>query len=147
MLFCNLFQKQVFLRQLTHNMTKDCSWNYHEKYNRRTWVEHGLPMLCAWSFHGNSIVVILRVNWCRKESFWQRFTCTELICKTERFKDLRVHWPFGIWVSTIDIKSVLLPFARSVPGVWPINLFGISFPNFYLTEIEFIPSWQNWSIW
>ena len=26
----NLFQKHLFLHQLTHNMTKDCSWNYPE---------------------------------------------------------------------------------------------------------------------
>ena len=36
-------------------MTKDCSWNYHEKYKRRTWVEHVLSMFCACSFHGNSM--------------------------------------------------------------------------------------------
>ena len=39
----NLFQKQLFLHQLTLNMTKDCSWNYHENYKRRTWAEHVLP--------------------------------------------------------------------------------------------------------
>ena len=22
-------------------MTKDCSWNYHENYKRRSWAEHG----------------------------------------------------------------------------------------------------------
>ena len=31
----NLFQKHLFLHQLTHNMTKDCSWNYHENYKCR----------------------------------------------------------------------------------------------------------------
>ena len=36
----NLFQKHLFLHQLTHNMTKYCSWNYHENYKRRTWEEH-----------------------------------------------------------------------------------------------------------
>ena len=43
----NLFQKHLFLHQLTHNMTKDCSWNYHENYKRRTWAEHVLSMFCA----------------------------------------------------------------------------------------------------
>ena len=33
-------QKLLFLHQLTHNMTKNCSWNYHENYKRRTWPEH-----------------------------------------------------------------------------------------------------------
>ena len=37
----NLCQKLLFLHQLTHNMTTDCSWNYHENYKRRTWAEHG----------------------------------------------------------------------------------------------------------
>ena len=32
----NLFQSHLFL----HNMKTDCSWNYHENYNRRTWEEH-----------------------------------------------------------------------------------------------------------
>ena len=27
----NLCQKLLFLHQLTHNMTKGCSWNYHEQ--------------------------------------------------------------------------------------------------------------------
>ena len=35
----NLFQELLFLHQLTHNMTKDCSCNYHENYKRRTWAE------------------------------------------------------------------------------------------------------------
>ena len=37
----NLFQKHLFLYQLTQNMTKDCTWNYHENYKRRKWAEHG----------------------------------------------------------------------------------------------------------
>ena len=37
--------KLLFLHQLTHNMTTDCSWNYHENYKRRTWTEHVPPML------------------------------------------------------------------------------------------------------
>jgi hypothetical protein len=45
----NLCQKLFFLHQLTHNMTTDCSLNYHEKYKRRTWAEHVLPMFCQCS--------------------------------------------------------------------------------------------------
>ena len=55
----NLFQKHLFLHQLTHNLTKDCSWNFHEnykcKYGRIVWAEHVLPVFCACSFHGNSM--------------------------------------------------------------------------------------------
>ena len=40
----NLCQKLLFLHQLNHNMTTDCSWNYHENYKRRTWAEHVLHL-------------------------------------------------------------------------------------------------------
>ena len=36
----NLFQKDLLLHELTHNMTKDCSCNYRENYKRRTWTKH-----------------------------------------------------------------------------------------------------------
>ena len=55
----NLFNKHLFLHQLTHNRKKDCSWNYHENYKRRTWEEHGQNMSCARSFHGNSMKNLL----------------------------------------------------------------------------------------
>ena len=41
----NPFSEHLFLHQLTHNMTKDCSWNYHENYKRRTWAEN---LLFSW---------------------------------------------------------------------------------------------------
>ena len=55
----NLIQKHLSLHQLSHKMTKDCSWNYHKNYKRRTWEEHGqnmhvLSMFCISSFYGNS---------------------------------------------------------------------------------------------
>ena len=44
----NLFQKHLFLHKLTHNMKKDCSWNYYENYKHRTWTEHGQKFcLCS----------------------------------------------------------------------------------------------------
>ena len=55
----NLFQKHLLLHQLTHNMTKDCSWNYHENYKRRTWAEHVLPMFCLCS----ALVVFMVIPW------------------------------------------------------------------------------------
>ena len=36
----NLCQKLSFLHQLTHNMTTDCSWNYHENYKCSAHVLH-----------------------------------------------------------------------------------------------------------
>ena len=55
LLLVNLCQKLLFLYQLTHNKTTDCSWNYHDIYKRRTWIERVLPMFCACSFLGNSM--------------------------------------------------------------------------------------------
>ena len=52
----NLCQKLLFLHQLTHNMTTDYSWNYHELS-----------------------VVILWVSWWKNKYFWKRFTCTNKI--------------------------------------------------------------------
>ena len=40
----NLFQKHLFLHQLTHNMTKDCSLNYEFS----TWKLQAYYMLCAY---------------------------------------------------------------------------------------------------
>ena len=85
----NLCQKLLFLHQLTHNMTTDCSLNYHKNYKHRTWAEHVLllfcpcsapvlPMFSACSFHGNSMdnfLVILWVSWCKNKCFWKIFTC------------------------------------------------------------------------
>ena len=55
----NIFQKLLFLHQLTHSMTTDCSWNYHENYKRRTWAEHVLPMFCSCS----ALVVFMVIPW------------------------------------------------------------------------------------
>ena len=46
----NLFQKHLFLHQLTHNMTKDCSLNYKFskwKLQAQTPSEHAQNMLCT----------------------------------------------------------------------------------------------------
>ena len=75
----NLCQKHLFLHQLTQNITKNCSWNYHEQS-----------------------VVIWWVNWCKNKSFWQRFTCTNLALELDgtwtflgfNF-DVVIEWPLG----------------------------------------------------
>ena len=49
----NLCQKLLFLHQLTHNMTADCSMNYHVlnlQFNKKS-------------------VIILWVGWCKNKSF------------------------------------------------------------------------------
>jgi hypothetical protein len=42
----NVFQKHLLLHQLTHNMKKDCSWNYQENYKNigRTCFIHVLRL-------------------------------------------------------------------------------------------------------
>ena len=85
-----LCQKHSFLHQLTQNMTTDCSWNYHENYKHRTWVEHVLPMFCACSFHGNSMNNLLSY-WCKNKSFWQRFTCNQDKKSISQFYETNVN--------------------------------------------------------
>ena len=72
----NLFQKHLFLHQLTHNTTKDCSLNYKfsrwkfqaqnigraccvhklfwmskQKQKNNLCTQHVLPMFWSWNFH------------------------------------------------------------------------------------------------
>ena len=71
----SLCQKLLFLHPLTHNMTTDCSLNY--TFN--TWkFRPEENMLCT------EIVSDIQNNFCKqhvlhmfckKKSFWQRFTC------------------------------------------------------------------------
>ena len=47
----NLYQKLLFLHQLTHNMTTDCSLNYKFntwKFQAQTWGEHVVYRNCFW---------------------------------------------------------------------------------------------------
>ena len=96
----NLFQKHLFLYQLTHNMTKDCSLNYefstwkfqaqnmlrtccvHKLFfcfcfdiQNNLCTQHVLPMFWACNFHEQSIV-ILWVSWYKNKCFWKIFTST-----------------------------------------------------------------------
>ena len=51
MLQVNLCQKLLFLHQLTHNMTTDCSLNYKcntWKFQAQTWGEHVVYRNCFW---------------------------------------------------------------------------------------------------
>ena len=47
----NLCQKLLFLHQLTHNITTDCSLNYKFntwKFQAQTWREHVVYRNCVW---------------------------------------------------------------------------------------------------
>ena len=97
----NLCQK-VFLHQLTHNMTTDCSlnyqfstWKYQAQNTLRTYFEHNFffghseqfvyTTFWDWNFHelnwyfkGQSFV-ILWVRWSKNKRFWQKLTCILII--------------------------------------------------------------------
>ena len=64
--FPNLFQKHLFLEQLTHNMTKDCSLNYEFS----TWKLEAQNMLCT------QIVFCFCID--NSEQFMYT-TCSELV--------------------------------------------------------------------
>ena len=52
----NLCQKHLFLQQLTHNMTKDCTLNYssvHENYNIRMCYVHKLFFVFVLTIQNN----------------------------------------------------------------------------------------------
>ena len=75
----NLSQKLLFLHQLTHNMTTDCSLNY--KFN--TWKFQaqnlGRTMLCTendFDIQNNLCTQHVLPMFCKNRSFWQRFNCT-----------------------------------------------------------------------
>ena len=73
----NLSQKHLFLHQLTHNMTQDCSLIYQFC----TWKQQAQNMLCTF--------VILWANWCKNKCFWKRFTC--MTCFSKIFVDIKVQ--------------------------------------------------------
>ena len=85
----NLFQKHIFLDQLTHNMTNECSliyqfsiWKLQTQNMGRTYcVQKNFWMskqkqICVHIMF--SPCCHLWVSWCENKCFWQRFTCTEL---------------------------------------------------------------------
>ena len=67
----NLFQKLLFLHQLTQNMTKDCSLIYqflHENYKLRTCCVHKLFWMSK-----------QKTNLCTQHVLSLLFSCTELV--------------------------------------------------------------------
>ena len=76
----NLFQKLLFLHQLTHIMTTDCSFNY--KFNSWKFQAQNMGRTCCVSteivsdIQNNFCTQHVLPMFCKKKSFWQRFTCT-----------------------------------------------------------------------
>ena len=74
----NLCQKLLFLHQLTQNMTTDCLLNYkfHTwKFLAQTWEEH-VVYRNFFDIQNNFCTQHVLPIFCKKKSFWQRFTCT-----------------------------------------------------------------------
>ena len=78
----NLFQKHLFLHQLTHNMTKDCSLSYKFSTRKlqaqnmlRTWSEHVVHMNCSEC----QIKQKQKNNLCTPHVLSLQFSCSELI--------------------------------------------------------------------
>ena len=73
----NLCQKLLFLHQLTHNMTTDCSLNYKFntwKFQAQNWGEHVVYRNCFWHSEQYFCTQHVLPMFCKKKSFWQRFT-------------------------------------------------------------------------
>ena len=77
----NLCQKLLFLHQLTHNMTTDFSLNY--KFNTWKFQAQTLEnMSCKEiisDIQNNFCTQHVLPMFCKKKSFWQRFTCTDML--------------------------------------------------------------------
>ena len=82
----NLFQKDLFLHQLTNNMTKDCSFNYKFstwKLKAQNMEKHEESMLCtkhvllmfwARNFHVHTTYWISSWSWLFQDFSFQKFS-------------------------------------------------------------------------
>jgi hypothetical protein len=73
----NLCQKLLILNHLTHNMTTDCSLNYKFntwKFKAQTWGELFRTEIVS-GIQNNFCTQHVLPMFCKKKSFWQRFTC------------------------------------------------------------------------
>ena len=80
----NLFQKYLFLPQLTHNMTKDCpltyhfsTWKFQAQNMGRTWVEHIVCISCSECQNKNKKQFVCAT--CSPHVLRLEFSCSELV--------------------------------------------------------------------
>ena len=108
-------QKLLFLHQLTHNMTTDCSLNYKFntwKFQAQTWGEHVVCRNCFW--HSEQFLnTACSPHVLQKKSFWQRFTCKN--------RKGTVNYQ---WSSSSDILGSL-----SCPAIWQDWKYTLNFTN------------------
>ena len=94
LIFCewiqvNLCQKLLFLHQLTHNMTTDCSLKYEFnrwKFQAQTWGEHVVYRNCFW--HSEQFLyticsphVVQKEELLTKNYLYNQSKCTAKLCK------------------------------------------------------------------
>ena len=86
-------------------MTTDCSLSYKfntRKFQVQTWEEHVVYRNCFWIQNNFCTQHVLPI-FCKKKSFWQRFTCTYLFSCTKKY--LKICHP--IMVQRMFLKSTL----------------------------------------
>ena len=86
----NLCQKLLFLNQLTHNVTKDCSLNSlkntssehfvykycfecQNKNKKKQFLYTTCSVFVFFGEFNKQSIVILWINWCKNVGFWKRF--------------------------------------------------------------------------
>ena len=121
----NLCQKLLFLHQLTHNMTKDCSLNYKFntwKFQAQTWGEHVVYRNCFW--HPEQFLYTTCFpHVLQKDEFLTKIYLYYLRCSNSKpflFQILNLHKPLTISSFMVNsqklnswIKSVICQKIRS----------------------------------
>ena len=112
----NLCQKLLFLHQLTHNMMTDCSLNY--KFNtiqNNFCTQYVLPMFC------------------KKKSFWQRFTCMYYVVHIDtvrKSRNITGQNRFKIFLicdannAKFNLSSISTTYQKICDLSCPVHIFG-----------------------
>ena len=105
----NLVQKHLFLHQLTHNMTKDCSLNYklaHESCKLRTLSEHAVYINCSECQNKTKPICVHNMFWACSFMCWTRNSVNNLLSY------------FGLVAARISASDKDLPVNRNNIFVW-----------------------------
>ena len=87
----NLCLKLLFLHQLTHNMTTDCSLKYKFntwKFQAQTWGDHVVYRNCFWHSEQFLYTNVLPI-FCKKKSFLRKIYVPVSVCKYIFKKDFQ----------------------------------------------------------
>ena len=120
-------------------MTTDCLLNYKFntwKFQDQTWGEHVVYRNCFWLSENFRTQHVLPM-FCKKKSFWQRFTCTEvtndsLISIIEYLK--QTLWKLDVNRTKVDFSKLLE--LRSMPGLRILNCQHLSYEDIEKLRIQ-----------